>query len=120
MSIYDFCVKTIDGHETTLEPYRGRVLLIVNVASHCLFTSQYTGLELLYRQYRDAGLEVLGFPCDQFYQEFSKETQIKEFCSLKYDVNFPLFSKVLVNGRNAHPLYTFLKKAKRGTLGTTA
>jgi glutathione peroxidase len=121
MSLYDFSVKTIDGQIQTLEPFRGRILLIVNVASQCLFTSQYRGLEALYRKHRAEGLVILGFPCDQFAkQEFGREERIKQFCSLKYDVTFPMFAKVKVNGANAHPLYQYLKSARRGTLGTRA
>jgi glutathione peroxidase len=119
MSIYDINVTTIDGQTQTLQPYQGRVLLIVNVASRCGFTGQYAGLESLYRKYRDRGLIVLGFPCDQFgNQEPGDEAEIKQFCSLTYEVSFPLFAKIKVNGNDAHPLYQFLKTAKRGFLGT--
>jgi glutathione peroxidase len=104
-----------------LSAYRGQPLLIVNVASKCGFTPQYAGLEALYRKYRDRGFIVLGFPCDQFgHQEPGDEAQIKSFCSLTYDVTFPLFAKVSVNGANAHPLYRFLKEARPGVLGTEA
>ena len=120
MDIYDIAVTTIDGRPLTLAEYRGRVLLIVNVASRCGFTSQYAGLETVYRQFRDRGLVVLGFPCDQFgHQEPGDEAEIKEFCSLTYNVSFPMFAKIHVNGENAHPLYQFLKTAKRGFLGTS-
>jgi glutathione peroxidase len=119
MAIYDIEVKTIDGQTQTLDAYRGRVLLIVNVASKCAFTGQYAGLEDLYRRYKDKGLVVLGFPCNQFRdQEPGTEAEIKSFCSLKYDVSFPMFAKVDVNGDAAHPLYIFLKSEKRGTFGT--
>lgn len=120
MNIYDINVTTIDGKPGTLEEYRGRVLLIVNVASRCMFTSQYTGLEALYRKFRDRGFFILGFPCDQFgHQEPGAEAEIKQFCSLRYEVSFPMFAKVNVNGNDAHPLYQFLKSAKRGFLGSS-
>lgn len=119
MSIYDIAVTTIDGNEETLAPYRGRTLLIVNVASKCGFTPQYKGLEHLYRTYRDRGFTVLGFPCDQFgHQEPGDEAEIRSFCTLKYDVTFPLYAKVLVNGPDAHPLYQHLKAEKTGVLGS--
>jgi len=119
MNIYEFNVTTIDGQQQTLNEFRGRVLLIVNVASKCGFTSQYAGLENLYRQYRDKGLTILGFPCDQFgHQEPGAEEEIKKFCSLTYNVSFPMFAKIEVNGVNAHPLYKFLKSAKKGLLGS--
>jgi len=121
MNIYDIPVKSIDGAEQTLAGYRGKALLIVNVASKCGFTPQYTGLEALYRQYRERGFAVLGFPCDQFgHQEPGDEAEIKQFCALNYDVDFPLFAKLEVNGATAHPLYQFLKKAQPGVLGTEA
>jgi len=95
--------------------------LIVNVASQCGFTSQYAGLEALYRKFRERGFTVLGFPCDQFgHQEPGNEAQIKEFCSLTYDVSFPLFAKIEVNGPNTHPLYQYLKNARPGVLGSEA
>jgi glutathione peroxidase len=104
-----------------MENYRGQVLLIVNVASKCGFTSQYAGLEALYRRYRDKGFTILGFPCDQFaHQEPGDEAEIQSFCSLTYDVTFPLFAKIEVNGSGAHPLFTFLKKARPGLLGSEA
>lgn len=118
-NIYDFKVKTVDGQETTLAAYKGKALLIVNVASKCGFTPQYEGLEALYRKYRDQGFEVLAFPCNQFgAQEPGDEAEIKKFCSLTYDVTFPIFSKVDVNGDNADPLYKFLKNEEKGLLGT--
>jgi glutathione peroxidase len=121
MSVYDFSVRTIDGHEQLLSVYRGKSLLVVNVASKCGFTPQYAGLEALHRQYRERGLVVLGFPCDQFgHQEPGDEAQIKSFCSLTYDVSFPLFAKIDVNGADAHPLYRYLKEAQPGILGTEA
>jgi glutathione peroxidase len=121
VSLFDIPVRTIDGVETTLAPYRGRVLLVVNVASRCGFTPQYAGLEALYRKYKDAGLVVLGFPCNQFLsEEPGDEAAIKVFCSSKYDVTFPMFAKVDVNGPTAHPLYQYLKSQRKGLLGTAA
>ena len=118
-SLYDFEVATIDGAKQRLDAYRGRVLLIVNVASRCGFTPQYAGLEELYRKYRERGFAVLGFPCDQFgQQEPGDGAEIKEFCRLTYDVTFPLFAKIDVNGPTAHPLYKYLKNARRGFLAT--
>ena len=121
MDIYSVEVTTIDGVVQRMDSYRGKTLLIVNVASRCGFTSQYAGLQALYDTYRDKGLVVLGFPCDQFgHQEPGDEEEIKNFCSLTYNVTFPLFSKIEVNGSNAHPLYQYLKSAKKGLLGTEA
>ncbi|HEY0971397.1 MAG TPA: glutathione peroxidase [Gemmatimonadales bacterium] len=118
--MHDIPVTTIEGEETTLSPWRGRVLLIVNVASRCGLTPQYEGLEALWRDYRERGLTVLGFPCDQFgNQEPGSEAEIREFCSISYDVTFPMFAKVKVNGRHAHPLYRHLRSARPGALGTT-
>ena len=120
-SLHDIPVTTIDGEETTLAAYRGRVLLVVNVASGCGLTPQYAGLEALWRAHRDEGLVVLGFPCDQFGgQEPGSEAEIAEFCSLTYDVTFPLFAKVAVNGPDAHPLFRHLKAAQPGLLGSKA
>ena len=119
MTLYDIEVKTITGESERLEAYRGKSLLIVNVASKCGFTPQYAGLEALYRKYGPQGFTVLGFPCDQFgHQEPGDEAEIKNFCSLKYDVTFPLFAKIEVNGPHEHPLYSFLKSARRGFLWT--
>jgi len=121
MNLYEITVKTIDGQTETLAAYRGQVLLIVNVASKCGFTSQYAGMEALYRRYRDKGFSVLGFPCDQFgHQEPGSEAEIQSFCSLTYDVTFPLFAKIEVNGSGAHPLYRYIKKAQPGLLGSEA
>jgi glutathione peroxidase len=118
-SIYDIPVTALDGTPGTLAPYRGRVLLVVNVASKCGYTPQYAGLEALYRTYKDRGLVVLGFPCNQFlWQEPSDAGQIAAFCSLNYGVSFPVFEKVRVNGPDAHPLYRHLKAARRGPRGT--
>jgi glutathione peroxidase len=112
-------IETIDGAQQKLGDYAGKVLLIVNVASKCGFTPQYTGLEALQRRFSARGFEVLGFPCDQFgHQEPGDEAEIKNFCTLKYDVTFPLFAKIEVNGEHAHPLYRFLKKQAPGLLGT--
>jgi len=118
---YDFTANDIDGRELHFREFAGRVLLIVNVASKCGFTPQYKGLEALWRRRRDEGLAVLGFPCDQFgHQEPGDEDEIKRFCSLTYDVTFPLFAKIDVNGANAHPLYRWLKGEKAGVFGTEA
>jgi glutathione peroxidase len=120
-SIYDFSATTIDDKEQSLSAYRGKTLLIVNVASKCGFTPQYEGLEKLYRDDRERGLVVLGFPCDQFgHQEPGDADEIKNFCSLNYDVTFPMFAKIEVNGANTHPLYKFLKKEAKGLLGSEA
>src|SRR4051812_30495156 len=120
-SIYDIPVTTIDGEVTTLAPYRGKVMLVVNVASKCGFTPQYAGLEELYRAYKDRGLVVLGFPCNQFmWQESGDNAEIQSFCSLKYNATFPIFAKIDVNGRNAHPLYKHLKSEARGFLWSRA
>ncbi|WP_293678811.1 glutathione peroxidase [uncultured Phenylobacterium sp.] len=119
MSIYDFTAETIDGAPAPLKDYRGKVVLIVNTASQCGFTGQYAGLEELYRKYRDRGLVVLGFPCNQFgAQEPGDEAEIKSFCSLTYDVDFPMMRKIDVNGPRAHQLYRYLKRAKKGVLGS--
>jgi glutathione peroxidase len=119
MTIYDFEVITIDGEHQTLSQYRDQVLLVVNVASKCGFTPQYQGLEALYRRYRDRGLAILGFPCDQFgHQEPGDEQEIKNFCTLTYQVSFPLFAKVEVNGPRTHPLYQLLKSRQKGLLGS--
>lgn len=120
-TIYDFSAKTIDGDEQKLSAYRGKTLLIVNVASKCGFTPQYEGLEALYRDFKPKGLVVLGFPCDQFgHQEPGDENEIKNFCSLNYEVTFPLFAKIDVNGPNTHPLYKYLKHEAKGLLGSEA
>jgi glutathione peroxidase len=119
--LFEIPVTTIDGTEQTLAEYRGKVLLIVNVASQCGFTPQYEGLERLHRELGPQGLAVLGFPCNQFGgQEPGDAEEIKNFCSLKYDVSFPMFAKIDVNGANAHPLYALLKREKPGLLGTEA
>ena len=119
MSIYDYSAKTIDGKERSLADFRGQVLLIVNVASKCGFTPQYQGLEALHRRFKDRKFSVLGFPCDQFaHQEPGTEVEIIQFCGTTYDVTFPMFAKIDVNGDHAHPLYQYLKSAQKGILGT--
>ena len=117
-NVFDFTATDIDGAATPLSTWNGDVLLITNVASKCGFTPQYEGLEALHRDFADRGFEVLGFPCDQFaHQEPGNEEEIKNFCSLTYDVTFPMFSKIDVNGPNAHPLYEWLKDQRSGLLG---
>ena len=121
MSIYAFRVKTIDGNEVKLSKFRGKVLLVVNVASKCGNTPQYAGLESLYKEKKSQGFAVLGFPANQFgAQEPGDATEIANFCSLTYDVSFPMMSKIDVNGPGAHPLYAWLKKEKKGLLGSQA
>jgi glutathione peroxidase len=121
MSLYDFSAETLDGQPAPLAAYRDKVVLIVNTASKCGFTGQYAGLEALYRKYRDRGLVVLGFPCNQFgKQEPGDAAEIASFCSLTYDVDFPMMRKIDVNGPKAHPLYAYLKKTQKGVLGTEA
>jgi len=118
-SVYEFEAKTIDGGVQKLDAYKGKTLLIVNTASKCGFTPQYKGLEALYRKYKDKGLVILGFPCDQFgHQEPGDENEIKNFCSMSYDVTFPMFAKIKVNSDEAHPLYKYLKSQEKGFLGT--
>ena len=119
--VYDSVATTIDGRQQSLGDYAGKVLLVVNVASRCGFTPQYAGLEALYRRFAEKGLVVLGFPCNQFgAQEPASEAEIAKFCSANYDVSFPMFAKIEVNGENAHPLYRFLKHAAPGILGSEA
>ena len=121
MSLYDLDVTTIDGTSQSMTEYKGKALLIVNVASQCGFTPQYAGLETLHEAYKDKGFAVLGFPCDQFgHQEPGTEAEIKSFCTLNYQLTFPLFAKVEVNGGNAHPLFRLLKSERPGLLGTEA
>jgi len=118
-SIYDFSARDIDGTERSLAEFRGKALLVVNVASKCGFTPQYEGLEALHKEWQTRGFEVLGFPCDQFgHQEPGDEAEIRNFCSLNYGVTFPMFAKIDVNGDNAHPVYRWLKSEKKGLLGT--
>lgn len=117
--LYSIPVQASDGKQTTLADYEGKVLLIVNTASKCGFTPQYKGLEELHRNYKDRGLVVLGFPCNQFgQQEPGNDSEIQEFCTLNYGVSFPVYAKLDVNGSNAHPLFSHLKKAAPGILGT--
>ncbi|HUI83837.1 MAG TPA: glutathione peroxidase [Candidatus Binatia bacterium] len=118
MGIYDFSATLNNGKERKLSAYKGKVLLIVNTASQCGFTPQYKGLQELYAKYKDRGFELLAFPCDQFgHQEPGSDEEIRSFCELNYEVGFPLFSKIEVNGEGAHPLYKFLKSEKGGLLG---
>jgi len=120
-TIYSYSARAIDGSDITLSDYAGQVLLIVNVASECGFTPQYAGLETLYRDYRDQGFTVLAFPCNQFgRQEPGDSTAISEFCASRYDITFPLFEKIEVNGPGAHPLYAWLKSQKAGILGSAS
>ena len=120
-SVYDFTATGIDGAEVPLEGFRGQALLIVNTASKCGFTGQYEGLQGLHRRYAEHPFEVLGFPCNQFgNQEPGKAAEIAAFCATSFDVSFPLFDKVEVNGPNRHPLYAWLTKQKRGFLGSKA
>jgi len=121
MGLYDVEVTTIDGTLQKMDIYRGKTLLVVNVASQCGFTSQYEGLQALCEKFRDRGLVVMGFPCNQFgNQEPGNEAEIQNFCSLNYNVTFPMFARIEVNGNNAHPLYRHLKSAKKGIFGTEA
>lgn len=118
-SVYDFTVNDIKGNEKSLADYRGKVLLIVNTASKCGFTPQLEGLQTLHKELGERGLEVLGFPCNQFMnQDPGNDDAISEFCSLNYGVDFPMFSKIEVNGSGAHPLYQFLKREAKGLMGS--
>jgi len=120
-SIHDFTVTDIDGKPRSLGEWRGKTLLVVNVASQCGFTPQYEGLEASWRAQRELGLVVLGFPCDQFgHQEPGSEAELKDFCSTRFDVTFPMFAKVEVNGEHAAPLYQWLKSQAKGILGSEA
>lgn len=120
-TLYDFTAQRLNGEPQALEAYRGKVVLIVNTASQCGFTPQYAGLEELYRRFKDQGFVVLGFPCNQFgAQEPGDAEAIGQFCQTRYDVSFPLFAKIDVNGDNPHPLYTWLKHEAAGILGTEA
>lgn len=121
MLLTDFTATTIDGAEQALSVYRGKVVLVVNVASECGFTGQYEGLQALYREYSDKGFTILGFPCDQFgHQEPGDESSIKAFCTTRFSVTFPMYAKINVNGAKAHPIYEWLKSSKPGLLGTEA
>ena len=120
-NLYDFSADDIDGKKVPLEKYKGKTLLIVNTASQCGFTPQYAGLEKLHRDLADRGFEVLGFPCNQFgHQEPGNSAEIAEFCNLNYQLSFPLFERIEVNGEHAHPLFRHLKQAAPGALGTEA
>ena len=119
MNVFDFNATALDGAPLELSRYRGKVLLIVNTASECAFTPQFAGLEQLYRQFHERGLEVLGFPCNQFRdQEPLDDDGVKAFCERNYGVSFPMFAKIDVNGAAAHPLYRHLKSEAPGVLGT--
>lgn len=119
--LYNFKVKDINGEDVALEDYKGKVLLVVNTASKCGFTPQYKGLEEMYKKHKENGLEVLGFPCNQFgKQEPGDAEEIKNFCSLTYDVSFPMFAKVDVNGKEASPFFEHLKAQAPGMLGSKA
>jgi glutathione peroxidase len=116
-NVYDFTVKLTNGNQKELSDYEGKPLIIVNTASKCGFTPQFKGLQELYDKYQDRGLEILGFPCDQFNnQEFDNIEETTEFCQINYGVKFPIFAKIDVNGENADPLFTFLKDQKKGIL----
>lgn len=118
-SIYDYKVKDIDGNEVAMSEFKDKVLMIVNVASKCGFTPQYEGLQKLYDAYKDQGLVVLGFPCNQFgAQEQGGEAEIKDFCKTNFSISFPMFAKIDVNGDNAEPLFLFLQNAKKGFMNT--
>jgi glutathione peroxidase len=117
-TLHDFTATSISGDDTALADYAGKVVLVVNTASKCGFTPQYEGLEALQERYRDQGLVVLGFPCDQFaHQEPGSDAEIAEFCTLTYGVSFPMFAKIEVNGSGAHPLYRWLRAQHGGVLG---
>lgn len=121
LPLFDFEVETITHEKGTLEPYKGKIILIVNVASKCGYTPQYDGLEKLYQAHKDEGFVILGFPSNQFgYQEPGSEEEIANFCRVNYGVSFPMFAKIDVNGDNAHPLYQWLKEQQPGILGTKA
>lgn len=121
MTIYDYTANTISGDEVSLSDYKDKVILIVNTASKCGFTPQFEGLELLHKELEQKGLVVLGFPCNQFAsQDPAPDDEIEEFCQLNYGVTFPMFSKIEVNGKGAHPLYQYLKNEAKGLLGSTA
>lgn len=118
-TVFDFSAETIDGKPVDFSAYKGKVLLIVNTASKCGFTPQYKGLQKMFEQYVDRGFEVLGFPCDQFgHQEPGSEADISNFCEMNFGVSFPLFAKIDVNGKDAHPLFAHLKAEAPGLLGS--
>jgi len=117
MKFYDFLVKKMNGQELKMEEYRGKVALVVNTASKCGLTPQFEGLEKLYNDYKDQGFEILGFPCNQFAnQDSGSNEEIHQFCQLNYGVTFTMFEKIDVNGKNEHPLYTYLKNEAKGLL----
>lgn len=117
MRFYDFSAKSIDGKDISMKEYEGKVVLVVNTASKCGYSTQFEGLENLYNKYKDKGFTVLGFPCNQFgNQDPGDNDEIKGFCELNYGVTFPMFSKIDVNGKNAHPIYKWLKSKKSGLL----
>lgn len=119
MKFYDFKAKKINGQEVEMKDYEGKVVLIVNTASKCSFTPQFAELENLYKEYKDSGLEILGFPCNQFAkQDSGSNEEIHSFCQLNYGVSFNMFEKIEVNGKNAHPLYRFLKDQQGGIMGS--
>ncbi len=117
MKFYDFKARKMNGQEVRMKEYEGKVVLVVNTASKCGFTPQFEGLEELYKEYKDKGLEILGFPCNQFgSQDKGSNEEIHQFCKLNYGVSFNMFEKIEVNGDNAHPLYKFLKREAKGVL----
>ncbi|WP_455539240.1 glutathione peroxidase [Terrisporobacter sp.] len=117
MKFYDFKARKMNGQEVSMKDYEGKVVLVVNTASKCGFTPQFKGLEELYKEYKDQGLEILGFPCNQFAnQDSGSNEEINQFCQLNYGVTFTMFEKIDVNGENAHPLYKFLRKEAKGLL----
>lgn len=118
MKFYDFKARKMNGQEVSMEDYKGKVVLVVNTASKCGLTPQFEELEALYKEYKDQGLEILGFPCNQFAKQDSETNEeIHSFCQLNYGVSFNMFEKIEVNGKNAHPLYKFLKNEKGGVMG---
>ena len=120
MNFYDFSAVKMNGETVSMSNFKGKVVIVVNTASKCGFTPQFEGLEKLYENYKDQGLEILGFPCNQFATQDAREnSEINEFCQLNYGVTFPMFQKIKVNGKEAHPLYQFLKKEAKGALSGT-
>ncbi|PCS00981.1 glutathione peroxidase [Lactococcus fujiensis] len=120
MKFYDYSARKMNGNTVSMSAYKGKVVLVVNTASKCGFTPQFEGLETLYKKYHDQGLEILGFPCNQFgNQDSGTNSEIEAFCQMNYGVTFPMFEKIKVNGPEAHPLYKFLKYEAKGVLGST-
>lgn len=118
MGFYEFSARDMSGQDIKMEEYKGKVIIVVNTASKCGFTPQFAGLETLYETYREKGLEILGFPCNQFAsQDPGTNEEIQEFCQLNYGVSFTMFQKIDVNGEQAHPLFAFLKEEKKSLLG---